>query len=105
MGVRSCLLISLAVMAAAGSTLFAQVDAATLSGSVTDPSGAMKDAYTRAITARGGDISQLKFESEISDVKIVLADGTEIPADVVLRDKDLDLAYRLKRAGWRVSLP
>lgn len=59
----------------------------------TDPSGAMKDAYTRAITARGGDISQLKFESEISDVKIVLADGTELPADVVLRDKDLDLAY------------
>jgi len=59
----------------------------------TDPGSAMKDAYTRAMIARGGDPSQLKFESELSDVKIVLADGTEIPADVVLRDKDLDLAY------------
>jgi hypothetical protein len=59
----------------------------------TDPSGAMKDAYVRAMSARGGDTSGLKFESELSDVKIVLADGTEIAADVVLRDKDLDLAY------------
>ncbi len=61
--------------------------------SVTDPSSAMKDTYTRMITARGGDVSQFKFESELTDVKIVLADGTEIPAEVVLRDKDLDLAY------------
>jgi Trypsin-like peptidase domain len=59
----------------------------------TDPGSAMKDAYARAITARGGDMSQLKFESELSDVKIVRADGTEMAADVVLRDKDLDLAY------------
>lgn len=61
--------------------------------SVTDPSSALKDTYTRMITARGGDVSQFKFESELTDLKIVLADGTEIPAEVVLRDKDLDLAY------------
>ena len=61
--------------------------------SVTDPSSAMKDTYARMITARGGDISQFKFESELTDVKIVLTDGTEIPAEVVLRDKDLDLAF------------
>jgi len=59
----------------------------------TDPGSMVKDAYARAIASRGGDMSQFKFESELSDVKIVLADGTEIPADVVLRDKDLDLAY------------
>jgi Trypsin-like peptidase domain len=59
----------------------------------TDPGNAMKEAYARAMAARGGDPSQLKFDSEVSDVKIVLADGTEIAADVVLRDKDLDLAY------------
>jgi hypothetical protein len=59
----------------------------------TDPGNAMKETYARAIAARGGNPSQLKFDSEVSDVKIVLADGTEIPADVVLRDKDLDLAY------------
>ncbi|MGD0057838.1 MAG: serine protease [Verrucomicrobiia bacterium] len=59
----------------------------------TDPSSTVKDAYAHAIAARGGDMSQFKFDSELNDVKIVLADGTEIPADVVLRDKDLDLAY------------
>jgi S1-C subfamily serine protease len=59
----------------------------------TDPGSAMKDVYARAMSARGGDASQLKFDSELSDVKIVLPDGTEIPAEVVLRDKDLDLAY------------
>ena len=59
----------------------------------TDPSSTIKDAYARAIAARGGDMSQFKFDSELNDVKIVLPDGTEIPAEVVLRDKDLDLAY------------
>jgi hypothetical protein len=59
----------------------------------TDPGNAIKENYARSIAARGGDPSQLKFDSEVSDVKIVLADGTEIPSAVVLRDKDLDLAY------------
>jgi len=59
----------------------------------TDPGSTVKDVYARAITARGGDLSQFKFDSELNDVKIVLADGTEIPAEVVLRDKDLDLAF------------
>ncbi len=59
----------------------------------TDPASAMKDTYMRAMAARGADMSQFKLESELTDVKIVLADGTEIPAEVVLRDKDLDLAY------------
>jgi hypothetical protein len=59
----------------------------------TDPGNAVKEAYARSMAARGGDPSQLKYDSEVSDVKIVLADGTEIAADVVLRDKDLDLAY------------
>jgi S1-C subfamily serine protease len=59
----------------------------------TDPTSALKEAYTRALAARGGDTSQLKMESELTDVKILQADGTELPAQVVLRDKDLDLAY------------
>lgn len=64
-----------------------------ISLATTDPGSAMKDSYARAMAARGADMSQFKLESELSDVKIVLADGTEIPAEVVLRDKDLDLAY------------
>lgn len=36
---------------------------------------------------------QYKAESEVSDVKILLDDGAEVPAEIVLRDKDLDLAF------------
>ncbi|MDI6827441.1 MAG: serine protease [Armatimonadota bacterium] len=35
----------------------------------------------------------MKITSEIVDIKIRLSDGTEIPAKIVLRDKDLDLAF------------
>ncbi len=34
-----------------------------------------------------------RFESEIRDLKLITADGTEIPGEVVLRDRDLDLAF------------
>jgi S1-C subfamily serine protease len=34
-----------------------------------------------------------RFESEIRDLKLIAADGTEIPGKVVLRDRDLDLAF------------
>jgi len=34
-----------------------------------------------------------RFETEVVDVKIVLASGKDLPARVVLRDKDLDLAF------------
>ncbi len=34
-----------------------------------------------------------KMETEVNDVKILLDDGTEMPAEIVLRDKDLDLAF------------
>lgn len=33
------------------------------------------------------------MESELTDVKMLLPDGTEVAAEVVLRDKDLDLAF------------
>lgn len=41
----------------------------------------------------GEDTGGMKVTSEVTDLKIRLADGTEIPAKVVLRDKDLDLAF------------
>lgn len=34
-----------------------------------------------------------RFEAEVVDVNMVLASGKELPARVVLRDKDLDLAF------------
>ena len=39
------------------------------------------------------DDMKFKFDAELTDVKILLEDGTELPAEVVLRDKDLDLAF------------
>jgi S1-C subfamily serine protease len=37
--------------------------------------------------------SRFKMDTELSDIKILLDDGTELPAEIVLRDKDLDLAF------------
>ena len=42
---------------------------------------------------RSSSQADFKIEMEVKDAKIVLADGTEIPAEVALRDKDLDLAF------------
>lgn len=70
-----------------------------LTGTVIDPSGLTvlslsacdpSELYQRAMSRRGSDY---KIDTEISDVKILLNDGTEIPSEIVLRDKDLDLAF------------
>ena len=39
------------------------------------------------------DMQKLNWESQITDVKMVLSDGNEVPAKIVLRDEDLDLAF------------
>ena len=67
-------------------------------GTVIDPSGLTVISLTTidpsAMIARSPAAQQgLKISTEVKDVKIVLADDTELPAEVVLRDKDLDLAY------------
>ena len=41
----------------------------------------------------GENYNRYKVETEVSDLKILLDDGTEMPAEIVLRDKDLDLAF------------
>ena len=41
----------------------------------------------------GGDGNEPKIKTELSRIQIRLADGTEIPASVVLKDKELDLAF------------
>ena len=68
-------------------------------GTVIDPSGLTVISLTTIdpsamMKARQrGAPQEFKVETEVKDVKIVLADDTELPAEVVLRDKDLDLAY------------
>lgn len=60
-------------------------------GTVVDASGVV------VISLSSIDPGSLQYGSEsetkIKDVKIILADATEIPAEVVLRDRDLDLAF------------
>ncbi|HVM47469.1 MAG TPA: serine protease [Candidatus Acidoferrum sp.] len=70
-----------------------------ITGTVLDPSGLTllslsacdpTEMYQRML---GEEYSRRHVETEISDMKILLDDGTEVPAEIVLRDKDLDLAF------------
>jgi len=69
-----------------------------LTGTVVDPSGLTvlalsacdpSEMYQRMLTQQG---SQNKLEIEVTDMQILQADGTELAAEIVLRDKDQDLA-------------
>jgi len=53
--------------------------------SATDPTGLMRTL--------SGELDDGDVATEISDVKIMLQDASEIEAQVVLRDNDLDLAF------------
>jgi hypothetical protein len=70
-----------------------------LTGTVLDASGLTvlalsacdpSEMYQRMM---GDEYAKNKVETEVTDVKILLDDGTEVPAEIVLRDKDLDLAF------------
>lgn len=69
-------------------------------GVVVDPSGLIvtslsatnpSEMYMQAMGGDAGD--KMKMTSEVTSVKILQQDGVEIPAGIVLRDKDLDLAF------------
>jgi S1-C subfamily serine protease len=66
-------------------------------GTVVDPSGLVVISEASLNPAGmmemfgGGD--QVSVKSDVGDVKLVMKDGKEIPARLVLRDKDLDLAF------------
>lgn len=58
--------------------------------SSTDPAG----LFQSMMSGMGGlDDMDFSMESELGDVKILGHDGAEIPAEVVLRDRDLDLVF------------
>lgn len=68
-------------------------------GAVIDPSGLVvmslsatspEEAMGQMLSGAGKDV---KVSSQITDIKIITADGIEIPAKIILRDKDLDLAF------------
>ncbi len=55
----------------------------------TDPSAIFQDM----MEGMGDEAEGFQYRTELTDVKILLMDGTEIPARFVLRDKDLDLGF------------
>jgi hypothetical protein len=46
-----------------------------------------------------GQEGKIEFKSELSGVRIRLADGSEVPAKLVMTDEDLDLAFILPTAN------
>jgi hypothetical protein len=60
-----------------------------LSLSATDPGQLLQSM----LSGGADEDSRFKMETELSDVKILLDDGTELASEVVLRDRDLDLAF------------
>ena len=70
------------------------------SGTVISPEGLTVMALSSTDPARvytsmmsGLQDSQMQMETELASIKIMLADGSEVPAEVILRDNELDLAY------------
>ncbi len=78
-------------------------------GTVIDPSGLVVTVLgqidpSRAITGRSVRTAQgivkLEASSVLKDVKVTMPDGTEIPAEIVMKDADLDLAFvRIKTSS------
>lgn len=72
-----------------------------ITGAVIDPSGLTvvslfsMDVTSLAAMLRSIDDSDdgFRLQSEVKDARILRGDGSEVPAEVVLRDRDLDLAF------------
>ncbi len=70
-----------------------------ITGTVVDPSGltvlALSACDPNEMLQRimPEEFSKYNVQSEVSDLRILLEDGTDIAAEIVLRDKDLDLAF------------
>ncbi|HEV7925984.1 MAG TPA: serine protease [Verrucomicrobiae bacterium] len=77
-----------------------------LTGTVIDPSGLTVLALSSVDPAelyRRVSEEYNKIDTQINDVKLLLDDGTEVPSEIVLRDKDLDLVFIRPKA--KVSAP
>jgi S1-C subfamily serine protease len=78
-----------------------------LTGTVIDPSGLTVLALS---ACDPGEFYRrmspdYKVETEINDLKILQDDGTEMPCEIVLRDKDLDLAFVRPKAKPAKPMP
>lgn len=67
----------------------------------TDPGQMMQNMFS----SMSDEDMKFKMDTELSDLKILLEDGTEVPAEVVLRDKDKDLAFIRPKSKLAAPLP
>jgi S1-C subfamily serine protease len=51
------------------------------------------DMLQNLLGGMADDDSKFKMQTELGEIKFLLDDGSELPAEMVLRDKDLDLAF------------
>jgi S1-C subfamily serine protease len=88
-------------MSVAGREVQASDDTVEAIGTVIDPSGLTvmslgmlnpAGMMSKMIGGLGGD-QKMEITSEPTDLKMRMPDGREIPAKIVLRDEDLDLAF------------
>lgn len=77
-------------------TLIDPAGLVVLSHSLLDPTSMMG---SMSFSDGSGEMTKVQFKSEFSDLKIRLADGAEVPAKLVLKDPDLDLAFVLPDAA------
>jgi len=66
-----------------------------ISASSIDPATAMDG---RTVNMRGTPV-KLAVTSEVKEARFILADGTEVPATVVYKDRDLNLAFLAPEPG------
>ena len=70
-----------------------------LTGTVVDPSGltvvslSACDPNEMLQRIMPDEFSKYNVQSEVTDLRILIEDGTELPSEIILRDKDLDLAF------------
>ena len=71
-------------------------------GTIIDPAGLVVTALStldpsKEVSGRevryGGGTIRLEASADLKEVRIILADGTEIPGEVIMKDADLDLCF------------
>ncbi|MHB0913075.1 MAG: S1 family peptidase [Armatimonadota bacterium] len=75
-------------------------------GTIIDPSGlVVMSLSTTTADEESYMPEEYQVTSNVTDVKLILGDGQELPARIVLRDKDLDLAFVRPIAQVEKALP